>query len=71
MTEDKLAFSIKEFCAAHGISASTFYEAKREGWGPREMRVGASGVRISREAAADWRREMERRAAASHVEAAE
>jgi hypothetical protein len=57
------AYSIKEFCESHRISPSAYYEAKREGWAPREMRIGAKGVRISAEAAAEWRRAMERRAA--------
>jgi predicted DNA-binding transcriptional regulator AlpA len=61
---EKAALTIKEFCATHGISASAFYEMKREGLGPREMRIGRAGVRISQEAAAAWRTEMEARAAA-------
>jgi predicted DNA-binding transcriptional regulator AlpA len=61
---DKAAFKIREFCQAHGLSESIYYEMKREGLGPREMRIGSSGVRISQEAAAEWRRKMEERAAA-------
>lgn len=60
----KEAYTIKEFCEAHGISQSCFYEAQREGWGPRVMRIGTKGSRISVEAAAAWRREMEMRAEA-------
>ena len=60
----KEAYTIKEFCEAHGISPSCFYEAQREGWGPRVMRIGAKGSRISVELAAEWRRAMEQRAAA-------
>lgn len=56
------AYSIRQFCDAHGISVSLYYEAKREGWGPHEMRVGAKGTRISLESAAAWRRQMEERA---------
>lgn len=60
---DKFAFKIPEFCKAHGISLSSYYEMKRNGLGPREMRIGSAGVRISQEAAADWRRRMEELAA--------
>ncbi len=71
MSDQKAAYTIKEFCAAHGISASAYYEAQREGYGPREMRIGTKGVRISREAAADWRRAMEDRATAEAGEKSE
>lgn len=54
----KLAFSIPEFCVAHGISESHFYQMRDRGHGPREMRFG-NRVMISIEAAADWRRQME------------
>jgi predicted DNA-binding transcriptional regulator AlpA len=57
--ESKLASTVKEFCEDHGISLSTYYELKKQGHGPREMKIGRSGVRISREASADWRRERE------------
>lgn len=62
-TDNRAAYTIREFCAAHGISQAIFYEMKRDGLGPREMRIGHTGVRISLEAAADWRRHMEERAA--------
>lgn len=56
------AYKIRQFCDAHGISASYYYEMQREGLGPREMHLGAKGKRVSIEAAADWRRQMEERA---------
>lgn len=62
--EPKAAYTVREFCEAHGISAGAYYEAKREGRGPREMRIGSRGVRVSKEAAEEWRREMEALAAA-------
>ena len=54
-----LAFTIKTFCAVHNISESKFFALKRQGHGPREMAVGDRGVRISAEAAADWRKQRE------------
>lgn len=54
----RFAFSIEEFCEAHGFSRATYFSQKRMGHGPREMRVG-NRVLISIEAAADWRRERE------------
>ena len=35
----KKAFSIDEFCAAHGISRATYYNLKKVGKGPTEMAV--------------------------------
>ena len=55
---EREALSIAEFCAAHGISRSHYFNLKKAHQGPREMRVG-SRVLISREAAADWRRARE------------
>lgn len=57
-TTEPLAYSIKEFCRAHGISPPTYYQLKHQGLGPVEMRMGAV-VRISAEAAAAWRRARE------------
>jgi len=54
----KQAFTVTSFCKAHEISTPTYYRLRREGKGPREMRVG-SDIRISVEAAADWRRARE------------
>ena len=51
-------FTINEFCLAHRISRATFYNLRKSGQGPREMHVGV-GVRISKEAAEEWRRERE------------
>lgn len=55
---EPLAFSIREFCRKHGISVPTYYEMKRQGLGPVEMRFGRV-IRISAEAAAAWRHARE------------
>jgi hypothetical protein len=52
------AYTIDGFCEAHNLPRSTYYELKRRGQSPREMRAGRR-VLISREAAAEWRRFME------------
>jgi predicted DNA-binding transcriptional regulator AlpA len=52
------AMSLGEFCSRHGISRSSYYLLKKAGEAPRLMQVG-DRVLISREAAADWRRERE------------
>jgi predicted DNA-binding transcriptional regulator AlpA len=52
--EPPAAYTIKQFCEAHGISVPTFYELRKRQLAPAEMRMGAV-VRISREAAARWR----------------
>ena len=54
----RLALSIPEFCVAHGISEGFFYKLKKQGEGPREMKVGARTL-ISFESAAEWRRTRE------------
>ena len=59
---EALSMSISDFCRAHGFSRSHYFNLKKEGRGPREMRVGTR-VLISREAAADWRAKCEADAA--------
>jgi hypothetical protein len=58
------AFSITEFCRRNRISVQLFYKLKPQGLMPATFRLGAR-VLISREAAAEWRRERE--AATQHV----
>ena len=58
------AFSIDSFCEAHNFSKAMYFKLQNEGHGPRVMRVG-NRVLISREAAADWRREREAAALAT------
>lgn len=56
---DPPAYSVPAFCAAHGISRGYLYVLWAEGRGPRRTKLGRR-VLISGEAAADWRRRMER-----------
>jgi hypothetical protein len=57
-TEERDAYSIREFCRRHNISHGTYYTLKDCGKGPREGRA-MRRVLISKEAAADWRRQIE------------
>ena len=64
MDHDQDAYSIDQFCMRHGFCRSVYYKQKAAGKGPREMQVGARKI-ISKEAAADWRREREAEAQAT------
>jgi predicted DNA-binding transcriptional regulator AlpA len=57
----RLALSIPEFCKAYGISEGLFFKLKKQGEGPREMKVGARTL-ISLESAAEWGRARESKA---------
>ena len=63
----RLALSIPEFCEAHGISEGFFYKLKKQGEGPREMKVGARTL-ITFEFAAEWRRTRENQPGRGHRE---
>jgi hypothetical protein len=52
------AFTIAEFCTAHRISQTTYFDLKLRGLGPSEMELGRRRV-ISFEAAARWRKARE------------
>ena len=53
------AYDIRDFCDYHKISRSHFYNLLKKNLGPRMMCVGRRKL-ISEEAAAEWRREMEK-----------
>jgi hypothetical protein len=65
---ERSSYSIKEFLARHRLSESQFHKLRRERRGPRTMRTGSVGVRISREAERDWILEREREAAEAKEE---
>src|SRR5262245_23111926 len=52
------SYTIREFCAAEGITTPTYYKLKRQGLGPKEMRLGTA-VRISHRARGEWQRARE------------
>jgi hypothetical protein len=56
----RLALSIPEFCTAHCISEAFYFKLKKQGEGPREMKVGARTL-ITLESAEEWRRTRENR----------
>ena len=68
-TAPRLALSIPEFCKAHSISEAFFYKLKKQGEGPRKMKVGARTL-ISFESAAEWRRAREAQHSRGHCECA-
>ena len=57
------AFTVPEFCRRHKISVSFFYKLVGLGKGPRLMKAGTRTL-VTKEAAADWRREREAASAA-------
>jgi hypothetical protein len=59
--DELMAYSIKQFCALHGISIDTYFRMQRQGQGPATMKV-LNRTLISVEAAAAWRRGREQAA---------
>lgn len=66
---EKHAFSVPEFCAAYSIGRAKLYRMLKAGEGPRIMKVGRKTI-ISKEAAEEWRRNIEEKTAASTKEGA-
>jgi hypothetical protein len=52
------AYTIAQFCLAHGISQAMYFKEKAAGRGPIEMKIGTRRL-ISFESAAAWRRQRE------------
>jgi hypothetical protein len=48
------SLSIDQFCKRHGISRGKYFDLRRAGLGPVEMRLGPKLVRISDEADRAW-----------------
>jgi hypothetical protein len=65
--DELMAYSIKQFCALHGISIDTYFRMQRQGLGPVVMKVGQRTL-ISAEAAAAWRRAREQAARTRQAE---
>jgi hypothetical protein len=57
-TVNLAAYSIEQFCTAHGISIDLYFKMQRQGLGPKTMKAGSRTL-ISVEAAAEWRRARE------------
>lgn len=58
--------TIKELCAKHGFSESSFFKMCRQGKGPKMIAIGTVGRRITPEAEDAWLRELEVAAAAEN-----
>jgi predicted DNA-binding transcriptional regulator AlpA len=51
------AITLQDFCDRYKLSRSTFYELRKRGLGPREMRIGRR-VLIPRRAIREWEETM-------------
>src|SRR5271166_4823730 len=59
------SLTLKEFMRKHKLPHSSYYDLKRRGLGPREMRLGRRNVRISAAADRDWVARLEAAEAAA------
>ena len=57
-------YSVNSFCESHQISRALLYKLWKEGKGPRQFKLGKRTL-ITREAAAEWRANLERETAAA------
>jgi hypothetical protein len=48
------SYTLKQFLARNSLSESQYHKLRRAGLGPRVMKTGSVGVRISRQAELDW-----------------
>jgi hypothetical protein len=58
MPAARAAYSVRDFCVAHGITKVLFYKLIKDGVGPRIMKIGRRTL-ISVESATEWRRHLE------------
>lgn len=56
---ERVAFTVPEFCFRNNISGPTYQRLRKQGLGPKEMRFGLNGIRISAAAERDWQQRLE------------
>jgi hypothetical protein len=54
--QNPLAFTRAEFCVAHRMSKSAYYELLKQGLAPDELRLSSKKIIITAESAARWRK---------------
>ena len=59
-TPEKVAYTIKEFCALYHIGRTHYYALQAGGEGPVELRAGPRKVLITRRSAEAWERRFEK-----------
>lgn len=52
------AYSVQQFCNAHGFSRALFYKILKDGRGPKVVKLGRRTI-ITKESAAEWRSRLE------------
>lgn len=57
------AFTVQQFCEAHGFSRALFYKILKSGTGPKIVKIGKRTL-ITKEAAAEWRASLDAEKAA-------
>jgi hypothetical protein len=66
---ERRALTISDFCEAYQISQDHYFKLRRQGEGPREMRLGTKKL-ITLRAAEQWEAEREKATANGDQEAA-
>jgi hypothetical protein len=56
---ERVAFTVPEFCFRNNISAPTYQRLRKQGLGPKEMRFGLNGIRMSAQAERDWQERLQ------------
>lgn len=55
---DVESMTIRQFCQRHQIGRTTYFQMRKSGFGPREIRVGHL-VRISFDSERDWLQQVQ------------
>jgi hypothetical protein len=61
-TPERVAYTIREFCALYHIGRTNFYVLQKAGEGPVELRAGPRKVLITVRSAQEWERRCEKHA---------
>jgi len=56
---ERVAFTVPEICFRNNISVPTYQRLRKQGLGPKEMRFGLNGIRVTAEAEREWQKRLQ------------
>lgn len=56
---ERVAFTVPEICFRNNISMPTYQRLRKQGLGPKEMRFGLNGIRVTAAAEREWQERLQ------------
>jgi hypothetical protein len=56
---ERVAFTVPEICFRNNISVPTYQRLRKQGLGPKEMRFGLNGIRVTAAEEREWQERLQ------------